>query len=42
MLDVEVVAGVCPKATIVVYFSSFDESGWVNIIDTAIHDKTIR
>ena len=40
MLDVEVVAGVCPKATIVVYFSSFDESGWVNIIDTAIHDKT--
>ena len=40
MLDVEVVAGVCPAATIVVYFSSFDESGWVNIIDTAIHDQT--
>jgi kumamolisin len=39
MLDVEVVAGVCPAATIVVYFSSFDESGWVDIIDTAIHDK---
>jgi kumamolisin len=40
MLDVEVVAGVCPAATIVVYFSSFDESGWVNIVDTAIHDQT--
>ena len=39
MLDVEVVAGVCPAATIVVYFSSFDESGWVDIIDTAIHDQ---
>ena len=38
MLDVEVVAGVCPKATIVVYFSTFDEGGWVNAIDTAIHD----
>lgn len=39
MLDVEVVAGVCPAATIVVYFSSFDESGWVNVVDTAIHDQ---
>jgi kumamolisin len=39
MLDVEVVAGVCPAANIVVYFSSFDESGWVNVIDTAVHDQ---
>ena len=39
MLDVEVVAGVCPASTIVVYFSSFDESGWVNVVDTAIHDQ---
>jgi kumamolisin len=38
MLDVEVVAGVCPKATIVVYFSSFDEGGWVDAVDTAVHD----
>jgi kumamolisin len=39
MLDVEVVAGVCPKATIAVYFSTFDEGGWVSAIDTAIHDE---
>lgn len=39
MLDVEIVAGVCPAANIVVYFSSFDESGWVNVIDTAVHDQ---
>jgi kumamolisin len=39
MLDVEVVAGACPAANIVVYFSSFDESGWVNVIDTAVHDE---
>ncbi len=40
MLDVEVVAGACPQSTIVVYFSSFDESGWVNIVDTSIHSST--
>ncbi|HEV2479342.1 MAG TPA: S53 family peptidase [Puia sp.] len=40
MLDIEVVAGACPASTIAVYFSSFDESGWVNIVDTAIHDQT--
>jgi len=39
MLDVEVIAGVCPKANIAVYFSSFDEGGWVSAIDTAIHDE---
>jgi len=39
MLDVEVVAGVCPRANIVVYFSTFDEGGWVSAIDTAIHDQ---
>jgi len=38
MLDVEVVGGVCPKATIVVYFSTFDENGWVSALDTAVHD----
>lgn len=40
MLDVEVVAGVCPKATIPIYFSQFDEQGWVNVLDAAIHDQT--
>jgi kumamolisin len=38
MLDVEVVAGVCPAATIVVFFSTFDEGGWVDAVDTAVHD----
>jgi kumamolisin len=38
MLDIEVVAGVCPKATIPVYFSSFTEKGWIDILDAAIHD----
>ena len=39
MLDIEVVAGVCPQATIPVYFSSFTEKGWIDILDAAIHDN---
>ncbi|HVU57581.1 MAG TPA: S53 family peptidase [Puia sp.] len=39
MLDVEVVGGVCPATTIVVYFSTFDENGWISALDTAVHDK---
>ena len=39
MLDVEVVGGVCPAATIVVYFSTFDENGWISALDTAVHDE---
>jgi kumamolisin len=40
MLDVEVVAGICPKATLAVYFSNFTEKGWVDILDAALHDQT--
>jgi kumamolisin len=38
MLDIEVVAGVCPKATIVVYFAQFSVQGWIAALDAAIHD----
>jgi kumamolisin len=40
MLDVEVVAGVCPKANIVVYFADFTEQGWVTILDAVMQDST--
>ena len=39
MLDVEVVAGACPKATIAVYFAQFTEEGWVAVLDKALQDK---
>jgi len=39
MLDVEVVAGVCPKATIVVYFAHWSERGWLNVLDAVMTDK---
>ncbi|HLN28506.1 MAG TPA: S53 family peptidase [Gemmataceae bacterium] len=36
MMDVEIVAGLCPKASIAVYFSSFDQRGWVDLINRVI------
>ena len=42
MLDVEVVAGVCPKATIPVWFSQFTEKGWVDALDAAMHDPKYK
>ncbi len=42
MLDVEVVAGVCPKATVPIWFSQFTEKGWVDVLDAAVHDATYK
>jgi kumamolisin len=38
MLDIEVVAGFCPRATIAVYFGRFTERGWIRTLDAAVHD----
>jgi kumamolisin len=40
MLDIEVVAGICPKANIVVYFAQWGEQGWLAALDAAVHDQT--
>lgn len=42
MLDIEVLAGICPKATIPVWFSQFTEKGWVDALDAAMHDATYK
>jgi kumamolisin len=39
MLDVEVVAGICPKSTIVLYFAHFSEHGWIRALDAVLQDK---
>lgn len=39
MLDIEVVAGVCPKAAIVAYFAHFTEQGWITILDSVTQDS---
>ncbi|BCG01649.1 kumamolisin (plasmid) [Paraburkholderia sp. PGU19] len=33
MMDVQIVAGLCPKADIAVYFATWGEGGWVNLLD---------
>jgi len=40
MLDIEVVAGVCPKAKIAVYFAQWGEQGWITALDAAVQDST--
>jgi len=39
MLDVEVVAGVCPKSTIVLYFAHWGEQGWIRNLDAVMQDS---
>ena len=41
MMDVEIIAGLCPKASISVYFSTFDQSGWVGLLDKVITARPI-
>jgi kumamolisin len=38
MLDVEVIAGACPKAKIVAYFAHFSEQGWIAALDALMQD----
>jgi kumamolisin len=33
MMDVEIIGGLCPKADITVYFSTFDQDGWINLLN---------
>jgi kumamolisin len=39
MLDIEIVAGVCPQASIVVYFAAWTEAGMIGALDAAMQDK---
>jgi kumamolisin len=39
MMDVEIIAGLCPKAEILVYFSAFDQGGWVDLLNAVIGKK---
>ncbi|MFZ0272618.1 MAG: S53 family peptidase [Acidobacteriaceae bacterium] len=41
MLDVQVIAGLCPAANISVYFSTFDEQGWVDLVTAVIKAKPV-
>jgi kumamolisin len=36
MMDVEIVAGLCPHARISVYFAPFDQKGWIDLLDRVV------
>ena len=35
-MDVQIVAGLCPAAEIIVYFTQFDQKGWVDLLNEII------
>ncbi|MGO8672173.1 MAG: protease pro-enzyme activation domain-containing protein [Capsulimonadaceae bacterium] len=39
MMDVELVAGLCPRATINVYFATFDQQGWTALLNRVIQSN---
>lgn len=41
MMDVQIIAGLCPGAQISVYFSTFDQKGWVDLLNQAIKDVPV-
>jgi kumamolisin len=42
MMDIEIVSGLCPAAEIFVYFSSFDEKGWIDLLNQVIGGQPAR
>jgi kumamolisin len=41
MMDVQIVAGLCPGAQIAVYFATFDQKGWVDLLNRVIQDRPV-
>jgi kumamolisin len=41
MMDVQIIAGLCPKASISVYFSTFDQQGWVDLLNQVIAARPV-
>jgi kumamolisin len=40
-MDVQVIAGLCPSSNINVYFATFDQKGWVDLLNRAITDRPV-
>lgn len=38
-MDVQIVAGLCPGADIIVYFATFDQKGWVDLLNAVISGR---
>jgi len=42
MMDVEIIAALAPKADVLVYFATFDQKGWVDLLDQVIAGHPAR
>jgi kumamolisin len=40
-MDVQILAALCPKANISVYFATFDQKGWVDLLNKVISDRPV-
>ena len=41
MLDTEIIAGLCPNAKIKIYFATFDQKGFVDLLNKVIADRPV-
>ncbi|MEV6591174.1 S53 family peptidase [Streptomyces acidicola] len=41
MMDVQIIAGLCPEAQISVYFAPFSQKGWIDLLDQVIADRPV-
>ncbi|MFE2100207.1 protease pro-enzyme activation domain-containing protein [Streptomyces sp. NPDC059468] len=41
MMDVQIVAALCPAAEISVYFADFDQRGWIEVLDRVIAQQPV-
>jgi len=37
MLDAQIIAGLCPDSNLIIYFASFDERGWVELLNMVVN-----
>jgi kumamolisin len=41
MMDIEIIAALCPAASISVYFARFNEKGWIDLLDAVVKTEPL-
>jgi kumamolisin len=42
MMDIQIVAGLCPASQVFVYFAPFNQKGWVDLLNKVMDEKVTR
>jgi kumamolisin len=42
MMDIQIVAGLCPASQVFVYFAPFNQKGWVDLLNKVMDEKVAR